>query len=307
MDRVGPFDTNTLEPTYGQTAFGHWRNANPGAGQAGSIPSAEAWTHPIAEIIDVITHYGLTPNRDDLTQLRQAIAIGIAQATAVQGGLAPRFSGFAALGDAEGDVLHNTDTDFDWVIEDLRAVLVGASAAVTVALSFNDGTSHAICNAATPLRQEHLGLALSNVDVPLILTTGDKIRGLASTVGEALVTFSYRKVSKLNEQQVFSAVLGSTDTSIVQCPGTGYTRFEVIGLRASLLDGDDRTVSFARDDGTANRRILNVSGPLHNSHAGINAAARSAPVILLPGDRITGVADTAGRVEAVATVVPIPA
>ncbi len=48
-------------------------NANPGGGIDGSIVPAEAIEHPMREIEEVITGAGLTPDPEDLTQLRQAL------------------------------------------------------------------------------------------------------------------------------------------------------------------------------------------------------------------------------------------
>lgn len=54
-------------------------DANPAAGTDGSVVPAAAIEHPMREIVEVITHAGLTPDDEDLTQLRQAIqAIALA-------------------------------------------------------------------------------------------------------------------------------------------------------------------------------------------------------------------------------------
>jgi hypothetical protein len=64
-------------------------NANPAAGIEGSIPSAPAFEHPQREILEVITHAGLTPNESVLTQLRQAIAAMISAAIVAPTPLGP--------------------------------------------------------------------------------------------------------------------------------------------------------------------------------------------------------------------------
>lgn len=56
-------------------------NANPAAGQQGSIPPAEAWEHPIREIVNAIEQAGLNASGGDLTQLWQAIQAAISNTT----------------------------------------------------------------------------------------------------------------------------------------------------------------------------------------------------------------------------------
>lgn len=74
MDRIGPFDPDTTSATFGATALSEWSNGNPATGQPGSIPPYEAFSHPLEEIANVIEQAGLVPDKDDLTQLYQAIA-----------------------------------------------------------------------------------------------------------------------------------------------------------------------------------------------------------------------------------------
>ncbi|MCX5496424.1 hypothetical protein OSH11_17085 [Kaistia dalseonensis] len=50
-------------------------NGNPSSGTKGSIPPAEAFEHPMREIMKVIEDAGLDPDEADLTQLWQAINI----------------------------------------------------------------------------------------------------------------------------------------------------------------------------------------------------------------------------------------
>lgn len=73
MDYIGPFDTVSKEATFGEAAFDQLVNANPDADLEGAIPPMELCKHPVAEILEVIKSAGLTPNKNDLTQLRQAI------------------------------------------------------------------------------------------------------------------------------------------------------------------------------------------------------------------------------------------
>lgn len=72
MEYVPPINGDTGDPDRS------YINANPGAGQQGSIPAAEAIEHPIREIVNVIEEAGLTPDGGDLTQLYLAIVAIIA-------------------------------------------------------------------------------------------------------------------------------------------------------------------------------------------------------------------------------------
>lgn len=87
MKRVGPYDHSTNQPTFGDTAFAGWANANPGTGENGSTPPMEAVTHPIDEIVHVIEQAGLTPSEENLTQLYLAIQALIAAAASPDVGL----------------------------------------------------------------------------------------------------------------------------------------------------------------------------------------------------------------------------
>lgn len=78
MDYIGPFDTVSMEATFGEAAFDQLANANPDVGQEGAIPPMELCKHPVAEILEVIKSAGLNPSKNDLTQLRQAIEAKIA-------------------------------------------------------------------------------------------------------------------------------------------------------------------------------------------------------------------------------------
>jgi hypothetical protein len=57
-----------------------WVNADPANGIEGSIPGAQAFEHPIREIVKVINDAGLDPDGNDLTQLSAAITAMIAGA-----------------------------------------------------------------------------------------------------------------------------------------------------------------------------------------------------------------------------------
>ena len=75
MDIVGPFNPSTgAVGGYGDAELANWLNANPGAGQKGAYPPAEAFTHVMREIVHAISDAGLTPDHTDLTQLAQALA-----------------------------------------------------------------------------------------------------------------------------------------------------------------------------------------------------------------------------------------
>jgi len=75
MDRVGPFDTSTLTVPYGSLAA--WQNAAPQSNIEGSVPSVEAWTHAIEEVVGAEEASGQTPDHTKLRQLAQAISLGI--------------------------------------------------------------------------------------------------------------------------------------------------------------------------------------------------------------------------------------
>jgi microcystin-dependent protein len=60
-------------PPIGGAADDPYVDANPSVGVEGSPVSAAAIEHPMREIMSVITGAGLTPDGNDLTQLRQAI------------------------------------------------------------------------------------------------------------------------------------------------------------------------------------------------------------------------------------------
>lgn len=68
-------------PPFNQPPGTPWRNGNPATGERGSIIDARAIDHAQAEIVNAITRLGLTPDRDDLEQLGQAIENAIAAAT----------------------------------------------------------------------------------------------------------------------------------------------------------------------------------------------------------------------------------
>lgn len=58
---------------FGEVANAPYVNANPATGTRGSVVPAEAIEHVMREIVEVILHANLTPDGNDLTQLRQAI------------------------------------------------------------------------------------------------------------------------------------------------------------------------------------------------------------------------------------------
>lgn len=49
-------------------------NGDPATAQEGSCPPAESIEHPMREIVAVVTHAGIVPDHNDLTQLRQAVS-----------------------------------------------------------------------------------------------------------------------------------------------------------------------------------------------------------------------------------------
>lgn len=61
-------------------------NGNPATGTRGSIPPNAAFEHTMREIVEVIEYAGLTPDAEDLTQLRQAIV------DLIGGGMSEAFS-----------------------------------------------------------------------------------------------------------------------------------------------------------------------------------------------------------------------
>lgn len=71
-----------VAPTNSTTPDAHYVGRNPAAGIQGSQVPPAAVEHPMREIIEVIRHFGLTPDESDLTQLRQAIEAGLRSANA---------------------------------------------------------------------------------------------------------------------------------------------------------------------------------------------------------------------------------
>ena len=75
-----------------------YSNGNAATGEEGSIPPAEAIEHAQREIVEVIEFAGITPDHEDLTQLRQAIqsiALGTDKIVNLPGGIAV-YKGFNA-------------------------------------------------------------------------------------------------------------------------------------------------------------------------------------------------------------------
>lgn len=71
-----PFDPALLDPVDGvhnTDPNAPYVNGDPRIGQEGSIPPAAAFEHPMREIAHVIEQAGLTPDHDDLEQLRAAV------------------------------------------------------------------------------------------------------------------------------------------------------------------------------------------------------------------------------------------
>jgi len=66
MDYVNPIGKTGARPSY--------VDADPTNGVEGDAVSSNAWEHPMREILAVIEAGGLTPNSNDLTQLKKAIA-----------------------------------------------------------------------------------------------------------------------------------------------------------------------------------------------------------------------------------------
>lgn len=69
------------KPYGAATENASYTNGNPSTGTKGSIPPAEAVEYPQREIVEVITHAGLSPTNTDLAQLRKAIQAMIASAS----------------------------------------------------------------------------------------------------------------------------------------------------------------------------------------------------------------------------------
>jgi hypothetical protein len=65
-------------PPIGGAEGDSYVDANPASGVQGSPVPAAAIEHAMREVVEVITAAGLTPDEEDLTQLRQAIAAMIA-------------------------------------------------------------------------------------------------------------------------------------------------------------------------------------------------------------------------------------
>jgi hypothetical protein len=65
----------------------HWITGNPAAGVQGSIPPAEAFEHPLRELVALITAAGFTPDSADLLQIIRAVrqGVGYTVATAIGG------------------------------------------------------------------------------------------------------------------------------------------------------------------------------------------------------------------------------
>ncbi|WP_085592166.1 hypothetical protein [Thalassospira sp. MCCC 1A01428] len=74
MEYIPPFNGDLSNPDRS------WVNADPANAIEGSRPSAQAFEHPIREIVKVIMDAGLEPDGNDLTQLSAAIAAMIAGA-----------------------------------------------------------------------------------------------------------------------------------------------------------------------------------------------------------------------------------
>lgn len=71
-----PFDPAFAGPQNGihnANADAAYVNGNPATGQAGSIPPAESWEHPMRELVHLISDAGLTPTHSDLQQVRKAV------------------------------------------------------------------------------------------------------------------------------------------------------------------------------------------------------------------------------------------
>lgn len=71
-----PFDPALLDPVDGihnADDDAPYINGDPRIGQEGSIPPAAAFEHPMREIMYVIEEAGLTPDHEDLEQLRAAV------------------------------------------------------------------------------------------------------------------------------------------------------------------------------------------------------------------------------------------
>ncbi|MEM1046494.1 MAG: hypothetical protein AAGL24_10095 [Pseudomonadota bacterium] len=75
MDYVGGFNPSTGQTAFGKPALDALVNADPGVTE-GSVLAMEAVKHPIEEILYCIEQRGLTPDKDDRTQLWQALSVG---------------------------------------------------------------------------------------------------------------------------------------------------------------------------------------------------------------------------------------
>ncbi|MEW5422643.1 DUF2793 domain-containing protein [Amorphus sp. 3PC139-8] len=74
MDIVGGFDTATKAVKgYGTAREADWINANPDTGQTGVYPPAEAFAHPMKELVAIERAAGLVPSHTDLSQLAQSV------------------------------------------------------------------------------------------------------------------------------------------------------------------------------------------------------------------------------------------
>lgn len=119
-------------------------DGNPGTGSEGSAVPARAIEHPQREIVNAITHAGLSPDANDLTQLRQAIALIAAAQT-------PTVEGFAT-----GDIKQafKAAPDAGWLL--LNGDTIG-----------NAGSGAIRSNAIYLDLFKHLWAALANAEAPV--------------------------------------------------------------------------------------------------------------------------------------------